>query len=291
MSCETVLKKNLGLSRCKLPSVLKGMIELPAGTAITPANFISRDAWRTMLLAAYGSRAYLWPWFKMFEDQSEEAVYEQTALASMKVRDGQYRFRFGIQESLCLHTGLYTHNSQGGDVDVVMIDMENNFIGTVDEDDNIRGFSVDLLNVEKLKFSDGGVGTKSPLYLCLRDNKELDVNGVMYKNNFVNQLYRIVDVDLAIVATSGDDSFDVTVLAHCDGTPIQGLLLADFVVLNGAGADQAPTSSTPDPNIPGRYRIAKANALVDGTVNLRAASALTVKAYESTGAVTLDVTP
>lgn len=289
MGCETVLKANLGLSRCKVPSVLKGMIELPAGTAISPANFISRDAWRVLLLNPYGSRSYLWPWFKMFEDQSEDAIYEQTALASMKVRDGQYRFKFGIQESLCLHNKLYTHNSSGGDCDVVLIDMENNFLGTVDEDNNIRGFSVDLLNAEKLKFSDGGVGSKSPLYLCLRDNKELDINGVMYKNNFLNQLYRIVDVYLTVVAVSGDDYADVDVKQRCDDTPVQGLLLADWVVTTTGGAAQVLDSAVADANVAGRYRLTKANALLDGFVNLRAASLLTVKAYEAEAAVALEM--
>lgn len=288
MDCSEVIKQNLGLSRCKLPTMLKGMITLPAGTEITAANFQSLTAWRALLLNSYATRAYYWPPFRLTEDQGEAAAYELTKLSAMKVHDGNHRWRVFLKESLCLHKKLYTHNSEG-DVDVILIDTENNFLATVADSGNIKGFGVDLINAEKLMLGDGSVSTKSPVFVALRDNTELDRQGIMYQNTFLSQLYRIVDVDLSVISYSGDDSMVVKVASACDGVGVQGLLLADFVYLDAGSIDVAPTSATPVSGSPGYYTIAKANAMVDGTINLRATDLLTVKAYESTGAVAVNV--
>lgn len=281
MTCEEVIKKNLGLSRCKLPAMLLGMITLPAGTEITAANFQSLAAWRSLTLNPYSTRAYLWPWFRSQENLSEETVYESTPLSTMKVRDGRYQWRVSLKESLCLHTKLYTHNSEG-DVDVILIDVEGNFIGTVADSGNIKGFSIDLINAEKLLLSDGTVSTKTPIYISLRDNKEMDINGVMYKNTFAGQIYRITDVEITDVSHTLDDERVVDFKTACDGIGVTGLLAADILVLNAAGVSVgAVTTAVEDANVPGRYTLTKANSfVVGGSVTLRAAASLTVKPYE-----------
>lgn len=282
MTCAETIKRNLGLSRCKLPGLIKGIITLPRGTTMTAANFQLLSYWNGLLLNPYATRAYLWPWFRKIEDVSEEAVYEQSAISTMFVRNGRYAWRFGIKESLCLHTKLYTHNSEG-DVDVVLIDVFNNFIGTTNEDGTISGFSIDLINAEKLKFSDGSVSSQSPIYLCLADNTELDERGVMAKNNFTNQLYRITDVGITDVSHTSNDERVVDVASLCDGTPVQGLLPADFLILDADGLSVGAATTAPeDANVPGRYTLTKTDSfVVGGSVTLRAAASLTVKAYEA----------
>lgn len=290
-NCAEELKKNLGLSRCGMPGMPKGMITVPKGTAISQANFVSKTWWNAKLLAAYSQRAFLWPWFRTIENLGAQPTYEDTPLSRMKVMKGRLGWRFGIKESMCLHTAMFTHNSAGSDVDVILIDNENNFIGTLDEDGMVRGFSIDLLNLEDIVFSDGSVSSKSPLYLALSDSDELNANGVMFKATFVNQLYRIVDVELEVIGAITSGAVSIQVSAKCDGTPISGLAKEDFTFKKDSDGSAVVISTAPeDADTPGLYHLTQVgNLFVDGKVNLVSAATLTVKGYESTGAVSVNV--
>lgn len=281
MTCEEMIKRNLGLSKCKLPSMIKGMIEIPSTLEITQANFVSKVWWNSnaALLATPANRAFLWPWLRGFEDQSEEAQYEQNAHSSMFVRDGNYRFRLQMRESLQLHTAMKTHDSEGGDISVILIDQANNMIGTLTTDGKVKGFTVDLLHAEKMKFSDGSVSSKSPLYLCLKDNLEMDLYGVMFQSAFLNQLYRIKDLQITILDSDADE-INLLVSTLADGIPIPGLVTADFAVKKPDGTANGGVIVATDHG-DGSYTIAKGLAnFVTGKVSLRATDLLTVKPYE-----------
>lgn len=283
-----VVEKNLGVTRCtKLPALPRCIIETPLNFRFTAAQAIDSEFWQDAMLANSGVRVWLWPFFKGFEDKSEEAVYEENALADLLVRDGKYRFRFMIKEDLCLHKAMFTHRSQGS-ARVLIYDIENQLTFTETGTDEFAGFTTTLLNTEKLKISDGQVATKSPIYVVLADNKELDANGAIVPASFVNALLRLTDVDLTILAPIADDSVIVQVTAKCDGTPISGLLPADFVFKKTDGTNQpALTGAAESPE--GVYTLTTAGTFVDGNVNLRAAALLTVQAYESTGSVLVNI--
>jgi len=278
-------KKNLGVVRCsKLPSMPRGMIttsedfEIPTATLEDPELLEAylQDA----LKAGSATRVYLWPFFVGFEDASEDAVYEETALADLKVRDGKYRFRFMIQKNLCMHKAMFTHRANGGRA--FLFDIENQLTGTITST-GMRGFSISLLNTEKLKISDGTVSTKSPIYLVLSNNKELDADGGLVDASFVNTLKRLTDVVITMAAAPAAtaSSIRVEVKTECDGTPIDGLLVADFVGTDALGAAIVINTSTPVSGSPGNYTLAStADFEDDGEITLRAASLLTVEAYE-----------
>jgi len=294
MSCE-VNKKNLGLSKCnKLPLLPESMITTPQGFAIPAATIaLGADAIKTYLqdalLDVASDRIYIWPHFDTFENISEDAVYEDGPLTYTPVRDGNYRFRFGIAQSLCLHKAMYTHRAKTGRV--FLIDIEGNLIGTELSNGDFAGLSIQVLNTEKLILSDGSVATKSPVVVALKNNRELDANGSMISiADFVGELYRIIDVDVKVVTITDAGDIDVSVIQECDGTPVSGLVTADFVYLNAAGAAVVITSATENANIPGQYKLTQAGDLfVDGTVNIKAPATLTIKAYESTGAAAVNI--
>src|SRR5690606_30586716 len=101
-------KVNLGKSRdIRLPNLPKCMITTPNATLIAPEDYATEALLKTKLQALicnpYSTRAYLWPLFSLFENRSEEAQYEDTALGIHPTRDGQYRFMFGIRNGLCSH--------------------------------------------------------------------------------------------------------------------------------------------------------------------------------------------
>lgn len=278
-----IVKKNLGISKCNaLPALIKGMITTPVGFSLTPTNALLKASWQNALLGTASNRIYLWPKFKMFENASEDAVYEETDLSSQKVRDGRYRFKVSVQESLCLHKAMFNHSGNAS-AKVFLIDTENQLIGTLNAAGNFVGFDIELLNVEKLKFNDGKVSTKTPIYLVLSDNKELDVNGsIISGSGFVNDLFSIVDVDVTQVGSATTSLIKVTVKATCDGTSVDGLVQADFTVKSAAGVSRTISSVTQATD--GTYSINSSAAFTVGDiVDLVAASALSIPGYESTG--------
>lgn len=289
MSDVCAVKKNLGLSQCaKLPNMIRSMITTPNGFKATAEEAVDADFWQDALLTTAGVRIYLWPDFVNFTDNSEAAVYETTPLAYLAVRDGRYNFKFEVKENLCLHKAMYTHRAISGRV--FFFDVDNQLIGTTDSDGNFMGFRIQLLNTEKLMISNGQVSTKSPVVVVLADNLELDQNGALLNASFINDLARLTDVTLTATDPATVDSVIVTVTATCDGTPVNGLVLADFSVkkTNGAAQTTPPTSCV---EVDGVYTISKVagTAWTDGTVDLVAPSALTIEGYESTGPATLNV--
>lgn len=279
----TIDKKNLGISKCNaLPALIKGMITTPASFSLSLTNALLAAQWQNALLASKANRIYLWPKLKMFTDASEETVYEENELSSLKVRDGRYRFKMAVKESLCLHKAMFSHSGNASQK-VFFIDSENQIIGTLDSNGNFAGFDIELLNVEKMKFNDGKVSTKTPIYVVLQDNKELDVNGaIVSAAGFATTLFSIVDVDIAQVGSATTSLIKVTVKATCDGTSIDGLALADFTVKSSAGVSRTISSVTQASD--GTYSLNSSVAFTVGDiVDLVAANALTIKGYESTG--------
>lgn len=275
---------NIGKSSCKkLPQLIKGMITTPDDFSLTFVEAASATAWQAALLAARTSRIYLWPTAISIESVPEEAVYEDTPLATIAVRDGRYRFRFSFRENLQLHKAMYSHKNFSGRV--FFIDNENKIIGTELTDGKFAGFSLDLLNSEKLMFNDGSASSKTPVYVSLEDNRELDESGAMVSGTFLKTLVPLTTVDLT-VNTATASNINVSVKSSLDLEGVLGLVVADFVLKTSAGAAQTITAVTD--NEDGTYDLA-GTTLVSGTLNLVAASVLSVKGYESAGAVTVTI--
>lgn len=276
-------KKNMGVSRCnKLPQTMRSMITTPIGFSCTPEQAIDPDFWQDACLSGKATRIYIWPDFVNVEDKSEEAVYEQTPLATLVVRDGRYQYLLQISQNLCLHKAMFTHRQKNGRV--FIFDIANQLFCTEDSDGNLRGFSIQLLHTEKLKISNGQVATKSPIYLALENNLEIDEHGVLIDAAFINDLDRLTDVTLEVISAA-DDEIVVKVYVACDGTPLNGLVKEDFVLLKADGDVQAIVALTEDD---GTYTLTGV-AWVTGSIDLVAAADLSVTAYESTGEQTVTI--
>lgn len=286
VACET-LKKNIGAVRCgELPAMPRLIITTPDEFSFAPADLADQATFKTAiqdaLIAGVDARIYLWPNFVGFESVNEDAVYEESALADMFVRNGKYRMRFSVRKNLCLHKAMFTHGSNSGRA--FIIDVNNKMLGTLDEETgNFYGLSISLLNPEKLIISDGTIATKSPIYMVLADSNEIDQNGVMVPVPFINTLKRLTDVTIAQVTDYPDNAateIKVTVLTSCDSVPVLGLLMADFVATDASGDAIVLTAATPDGA--GGYVLETAGAFdVGSEVTLRAPSLLTVTAYEA----------
>jgi hypothetical protein len=293
MSCVMQRKKNFGPSNCpQFPQLPSGMIttpddwSVPAATANDQALFLAYL--QAAILDPASSRIYYWPDFDTFENASSEQQYEDGPLSILPTNDGNYRFRFGIAQSLCMHKAMFTHRANKGRV--IILDKENQFNMTELADGSFAGFKIQLLHTEKLIINDGSVATKSPIFVALRNNKEWDKSGVIVTLDTLTELYRIMDVDVTVALITDAGDIDVDVKTECDQTPVSGLVTADFVYKNAAGVAVVITAATESSVTPGRYKLTQAGDLfVDGTVDLKAPDVLSIQAYESVGPATVNI--
>lgn len=283
LTCEEVVKKNLGLSLCNdFPAQLKSMIEtplnfkIPVATAADPA--LLKAFLQDAMLAPNGNgRIWFWPDFDDGEDQSQDAVYSDKPLSYRKVRDGNYRFLFKITQNLCLHKAFESHRTRTGRV--ILLDSNDKFIGTLSSDGAyVMGFRLDMIDTQKLKFSNGTDPSESPILVALKNNLELDRNGVMFSGSFYGELNRLTDVAITVVSSIATKVV-VNVNQSCDGTPLLGLVVGDFVMKKASDGTAQTITSIID-NGDGSYQL-NGTGLVTGTIELDAAASLSIEAYET----------
>lgn len=279
-------KKNMGVVKCtKLPQMFSGMFTTPIGFKIPAATIASGDTaiqtylQNAMLDPDLNERIFLWPAFVGFEDAKEDAVYEETPLADLKVRDGKYRWRVQVQQDLCTHRAMGTHN--GGNQRVMFYDIENQLFGMDNTAGDFMGFNVSLLNVEKLMISDGSAATRTPIYIILKNSKQVDKTGAVMAADYVDELNRLTDVALTIIGTPTATEIKVTVKTVCDETSILGLVVGDFIKKTAAGVVQTITSLT---EVNGVYTLV-GTGWTTGTLELDTPDQLSIQAYEGTPVV------
>lgn len=284
ISCIEDLQ-NVGRSECKvLPRAFRTFIKTPLDWSI------SADAtpteWQQALEAVKSNRVYLFPPDYDFENVSEETVYATSGLGQeVFVRQGQYRFRLTFLQNLELHKAMYSHLNSGGRI--LPIDLDSKLIYTSQDDgDTIQGFTLDNFNPENMIFGGGSDPSLSPIRFSWANGDEFNRFGfqLLFSSTYL-ALKPLTTVKLTIVGTPSDTEIQVKVASILDGTVVLGLATADFVVSQGT------VTGVTDANSDGTYIIAGSSGFApSGTVNLVAASALTVRGFESAGAVPYAVT-
>lgn len=283
-------KRNIGSNSKlnKLPKLYKYMIEVPDNFELSEADIATAAALKTALetkiKAAYASRIYLFPPIFKTEDKSQDVAYDESPLGIDDVYDGQYRYLFHFSKNMFTHKDLASHylKNEGR---VILIDLENSIELTQKTNGKYTAQSVALLKAQKMNKSDGSKSTTSVMYLCLADNKEWDERGILIDgSSVVRELAPLVDVSITLADGDAFDAagFKVNVKVESDGTPLSGLVVADFIKLIADGiTTEAILSAAENANVPGEYNIIPTVTFADGTLKLRAASALTVSPYEN----------
>lgn len=281
--CVIAPQDNIYLSKCNdIPSVLSGFFETPSGFTIPIATAVDPVALKAFLQAAMkapiATRIYWWPDLDNFTDQSEATTYQTSVLSERETNPGRYKFMFGITQSLCTHKAMYSHKKRTGGA--LLLDLNGKMLASFNSAGDITCLELSMLNPEKLKFSDGSVATESPIVLSLRRHTQIDETGVMIDvSSFLNELIRLADVVLTNTIAQATTILSITVKQKCDGTPIIGLILTDFVVKSTAGATQTATSFLD--NGDGTYTLTKSTNWIDGSITLKPASTLSLTAYEA----------
>lgn len=278
LDCAQSLK-NIGVSTCrKLPQAFESFIKVPGTFSMSAANAALAASWQAEVVKPRASRAYLFPLAYDFENLSEEATRVSSNLGKeVQTRVGQYRFRNLFRENLEMHKAFYSHLGSGGGI--FPIDINKKLIYTSqDEGETLLPFTLDQFAPEKIQFDPAGVSL-SPIYWSLANNEELDVYG--YQMQFTAQYLAtkaLVDVILAEVGNATETAFTVSVKSKLDNVGVVGLLDADFIRAGGISASVFGTD-----NGDGTYSFT-GTGMTTGTITLRAANLLTVKAFEA-GAV------
>lgn len=273
-------QQNIGASDCKkLPQNIIAIIKTPRGASI--ALSADASAWQAKLLAPKASRWYLFPYSFDQENVSEDPVRQASSSGQeVQVRPGQYRYRLMFRENLEMHKAMYSHLNSGGGV--YLIDSNLDLVGFSTDGVNLKPFTLAAFFPEKIQFGTGSEVSLSPLYFALRDNTELDVNGKMISFvSIYNSLVPLTTVILAQVGTGSATEFTVSVKSKLDGVGIVGLVQADFTSFSGA-------SGVTD-NGDGTYTFA-GSGMTGGTLDLVAASTLSIPGYESAGPVSIAIT-
>ena len=278
-------QQNIGASACKkLPQAIESIIKTPLGFSITAVNAALVAQWQAAVLETASNRIHVFPSAHEFENVSEEAVRSSSNLGKeVTVRQGQYRLRLSFRENLEIHKAIYSHLGSAGRV--FLIDVNKKLIGTSEDGGvTLKGFLLDQFAPEKLQFGDGSTPSLTPVYMSLSNNEELDTNGVQISFNSQSiALKPLIDVTLAAVGTPLATGFTVSVKSALDNVGIPGLLAADFVLAGGVSAAVFGTD-----NGDGTYTFTGAG-MTSGTVTLRAASLLTVQAYEAANTATITI--
>jgi hypothetical protein len=275
-----IKKKGLAGSDCpEVPVAIKGMIKTPVNFVIPKATL---DQGAAAVITYLNTQALLgnvdkFPDFQALEDISQEQVYQDTIFSISPVKDGNYRFRPTIASSLCQHKAMFTHRSKN--FRAFLFDDDGWLIGTEKTNGDMAGWLGDLLHTEKMRFNNGTEASVSPLMVAFKNNKEWDRYGIMIDiSQGLGDIYQLVDAVVEILADPVPTAnvIVVEVTTECDGVAVEGLVEADFIVLDADGVAVVLTDF--EETSPGVYTLTSTADFVDnGTVTIKPASTITVK--------------
>ncbi len=275
---------NFGQSRCnKMPGRIISLIKTPDNFRVPAATVEQGTAailtyLNTAATASMATRVHKFPEFAGMEPQMKAPTMEDTVYSYLDVDPGAYRWRFQLRENICIHKALYSHKAYSGRV--IFIDHEGQLFGTQLSNGDFAGHRINMFFPEMMTLNDGSVATKSPFVVSLRSNLDIDKNGSLIDfEGLDSEIYRLIDTGIEVQNALGT-KVTVRVYAECDDTGIEGLVSADFILRNGAGAAQ--TISSINELGDGVYEL-NGTGLVDGTISLTTPALLSVKPYEFIG--------
>ena len=227
------------------------------------------------------------------EPTNEGAVYEQTPLGSMWVRDGRQEMKININTNMDLHAKIRTLNS-GLYNNVYYVYTSGVIAGTkIAGDVKFYPYALELLHVEYHTDNDGSVGGKTPVFISFSDPTEFQDRPMYVKPTAFNplRLEPLKNASIEIVSASATTIVFNAYIDHIKyglKNPIEGLVAADMLLLKADGSSQTISGLVEDSLVDGRYTIS-GTGLVTGTLNFKESSAMTTKGYASTGAVTVTI--
>ena len=226
------------------------------------------------------------------DDNTEEVSYYESPQGSkVKLRDGKYIYTYKFYLSLAQHKELQKFSS--AKLRYFIIDAKNQIRGYSPDGTEIKGYSIQTFEAEKMQPASADTPAFSPISIVEQNASQWNGFGAVISPNWEAEgLSSLTNVDLSIVGTPSATTIVVNVGAKIGLNPdgsdslvaITGIAPADFVVLKAT--DGSTQTVTYVDNGDGTYT-GTGTSLVSGSVNLKAPSAMASSGLliESTGAV------
>lgn len=269
----------------KMVILAKDGVSIPTGTAA-----MQKATWDALIQ----SRDILpLPVAISTEPTNEGAVYEQTPLGSMWVRDGRQEMKLHINTNMDLHSKIRTINS-GVYNNAWYLYTSGVMAGTkIDGDVKFYPYGLELLRAEYHTDNDGSVGGKTPVFISFADPTEFQDRPMFVKPTAFNplRLTALKNAAIEVISASATSIVVDVYIPHIKfglQNPIEGLVAGDFLLTTTAGAAQTISGAVEDSLVDGRYTLS-GTGLASGFLDLKESSAMTTQGYSSTGAVTITI--
>ncbi len=239
-SCSSS-KKNTGFEGfCEKIGLIKGYIITDDDVVFTEAEAQELANWQTHIQA---NEVYPFKSIMGIENQSDDPTYEDTPFATELVTNGKMSWRFAHTFSIPAHKAYFTHRSNSGRI--IPIKEKGEYKGEEDENGNLRGFKLALLNVENLMVSDGSASEKTYIKVTLEnaDSVNRNIVTVVPTDHSGLDLTGLIDVRLSEVSAS-TSSITIEAANFYTGNEIDGFVEGDFTVLDSTGAAVSITTFT-----------------------------------------------
>lgn len=281
---------NTGSAACREDFGMIGRwIIVPPGSAgefAARADALVEANWETMINAASANdRAR--PLAKVFqlEANDEETIYEEGSDgAKDPVREGRYDGTYISLLSLCEHKKYRTMN--GNKLKGYRV-TKNGYIQGTTNGTKFTPFDIELLEVEKQTRNDGSVKEKTRIRIVESNPTEWNDRGWWVKPTAfdpLTDLDGIIDVVLAEVGVSTATSTVFTVKTDCGAKPIDGLVKADFLLVDAAGNDEVAKITSITSNGNGQYTAVWDTLGADTyTLTTSGVGTMTTQGYADTG--------
>ena len=182
-----------------------------------------------------------------FADNSSEDIIETLEDGTKQVATlGLYEFAVQFVKGLGFHAALHSMNSYDS-YDVVFVDRDGNIFGTKASDGSFKGFSVGMVQGNKLGWASDSTGQKTGLMFQLTNRAELDINYIYIQQKQLGAYYPqnqdgINEVVLEFDGTPAASSTTITVKAKnkSNNQPWTGGLTDDFILTRN-GVELAQT--------------------------------------------------
>lgn len=286
--CVTSLG-NTGLSRCKDKLGYDAMLVYSA-MSFEFASESAAETEATWLGYVNSKDLYPFPVFIAVEPAIEDDVKQDLPTGiSLHVRDGKYGGKGMFEASVCDLIRLRTFNEVAGRAFIVTSDGQ--IFGTSPDGVKFRGFELSSFHVSLLKGTDGSTNRLVELDYQFKNPSEMGDYGALPQLDWdpLTSLVGIINVDVE-VSSSAAATVVVTIKGSCDESGIEGLVAADFTVVDSNGDSVADDfAETGD----GVYTFTFDPALSADTytVDLADPADQTTGGYESTAEDTWTIAP
>lgn len=177
---------------------------------------------------------------RTFTDNSGDNNVEELEDGTKQVtRLGLYEFACKFVNGLYFHAALRSLSSFGN-YDVAFVDRDGNILGTKSASGKFKGFSIGMLQNDRLEWGTDSAGQKEGIMMQLLERDEVDQDFIFIQRSLLdynpNKVEGVNEVELSYPnGASAGTSLTVKAVLKADGSPFVGLPAANWSVsINGA---------------------------------------------------------